>query len=173
MDNLVLRPVRAGDGPALRALRLQALADTPIAYSRSLEVEAALPDKFWAERADRGMDASVATWVLDTGDRLVGTVTGLVHPDEEPAGDPGQPVLVAVFLDPAFRGGGRLRLLVDEVAAWARDTVGAQRLYLDVARQNPRALKAYTKLGFAPTGRARPHPLYDGVTELQMVRPLA
>jgi ribosomal protein S18 acetylase RimI-like enzyme len=53
-----------------------------------------------------------------------------------------------VFVEPAHRGGGGLRALVDEVRAEAaRDGAPEVRLY--VHRENARAIRAYEKLGFA------------------------
>ena len=65
----------------------------------------------------------------------------------------------ALFVDPAWHGGGVGRALIDHVRA--NQTV----LTVDVNEQNPRAIGFYERLGFRRTGRSeaddqgRPYPL--------------
>ncbi|MDP9239877.1 MAG: hypothetical protein M3O55_04455 [Actinomycetota bacterium] len=50
---------------------------------------------------------------------------------------------------------------------------GRHTLTLEVGIENRRALAAYRRLGFDPTGATRPHPLYSELTEIEMSRPAA
>jgi RimJ/RimL family protein N-acetyltransferase len=154
-----IRRVRAEEWRELRDLRLQALQDpaAPVAFVRSYAEEAAEPDGFWIDRAERNAAGEAAYAVVaDDDGRLVGTVVGL----RENAGEvdwAGVPVaedgvlVVGVYLAPEARGDGVLGRLVDAVLDWARG-LGLQRARLQVHADNPRAEAAYLKLGFAFTG---------------------
>ena len=54
-----VRRIVPDDWPALRALRLEALEDTPIAFLETLEAARALGDEAWRARAARG---AVGIW---------------------------------------------------------------------------------------------------------------
>lgn len=163
--NVVLRRIRADDWARQRALRLEMLADTPVAYLESLEAAEAQPDRVWIARAaERVASTTSAQWVIDAGDRLAGTMGCVLDAD-------GRVVVVGVYLSPAYRGRGLLERMLAEVAQWARDR-GITTLMLEVARENDRAVAAYRKLGFVPTGHTHAHPLYPDVTEVEMTRPV-
>jgi ribosomal protein S18 acetylase RimI-like enzyme len=165
-DRVVLRRIRPDDWPRQRALRLEMLADTPIAYLESLDDAEALSDLDWAARVrDRVVSTTGAQWVLDAGDRFVGTMGCVL--DES-----GRVHVVAVYLAPAYRGDGLLDRMLDEVTRWARER-GVTTLMLEVAKENDRAVAAYRRRGFVPTGHTRRHPLYPEVTELEMTRPVS
>jgi ribosomal protein S18 acetylase RimI-like enzyme len=141
------------------------LADTPIAYLESLETAEAQPDRYWIARAaERVASTTSAQWVIDAGGRLVGTMACLVDAE-------GRVVVVGVYLSPAYRGRRLLDRMLAEVARWARDR-GITTMMLEVAQENERALEAYRKLGFVPTGQTHAHPLYPEVTEVEMTRPV-
>jgi hypothetical protein len=46
-----IRRIRADEGPRLRALRLRALAEAPMAFGSTLAHEQGFPDDIWRERA--------------------------------------------------------------------------------------------------------------------------
>ena len=46
-----IRRIRADEGLRLRALRLHALAETPLAFGSTLGLEQGFPDETWHERA--------------------------------------------------------------------------------------------------------------------------
>jgi ribosomal protein S18 acetylase RimI-like enzyme len=166
-DDVTLRRIRVDDWARQRSLRLEMLADTPIAYLESRANAAARPDADWMARvAERVASSTTAQWVLDAGDRFVGTMScvldeagGVVH-------------VVAVYLSPAYRGRGLLPRMLDEVARWATER-GVTMLVLEVARENERAVAAYRRLGFVPTGHTHCHPLYPDITEMEMTRPVS
>jgi ribosomal protein S18 acetylase RimI-like enzyme len=45
-------------------------------------------------------------------------------------------------------------------------------LVLEVAKENERAVAAYRRMGFTPTGHTHRHPLYPEITEMEMSRPV-
>jgi GNAT superfamily N-acetyltransferase len=159
-EELVVRRIEPGDWPALRALRLEALADTPLAFCERLDDARALADGAWQDRAARGAVGgdSLQLLALDGGG-AVGTAKVFV--------DDGGAWLAAVYVAPAARGAGLLARLVEPCAAWAREQ-GQDRLLLEVHEDNPRARAAYARLGFAETGRSRPYPLDPSGRELEM-----
>jgi GNAT superfamily N-acetyltransferase len=162
-----IRRVRPYEGLRLRALRLRALADAPIAFGSTLTREEAFADTVWHERAMAGAaGGDRATYVAEEGDRWIGMATGLV--DERDAPDAS---LVGMFVDPDARGRGIGRALVEAVAGWARSG-GAPRLYLWVTSTNDAALGLYIRCNFRSTGKAKPLDHTPALTELEMVRPL-
>lgn len=161
-----IRRVRPADAARMRALRLEMLADSPLAFLETLAEAAERPH---AEVTSRVAAVSrgdhTAQFVADPGGRLVGHAGGTV-----PAGEPGLTVVYAVYVTPAWRGRGLLPALMDEVAAWSR-ACGRPELMLEVVVGNDRAYRAYQKLGFVDTGVRVPHPRIPALTELQMRRP--
>ncbi|HUR15493.1 MAG TPA: GNAT family N-acetyltransferase [Mycobacteriales bacterium] len=138
------------DWRAWRDLRLEALADTPIGFGE-LHADAVLrSDEEWEERINHPPNPGVRVMAFD-GDEAVGMAGGFVS-------DAGLPILFAVYVRPAARGGEVLRLLVDEVAAWAAPAP----LTLDVHVDNERARRAYLTLGFVLTGETTPGGGIDG-----------
>ena len=138
-----------------RDLRLEALQDTPIGYGELYADAVQLPDEEWQTRALRPGVKAIAY----DGEDPVGMAGGFV-------GEDGSPVLFGVYVRPSARGAGVLRALVDAVAAWAAPVP----LTLEVHVDNPRALRAYEKLGFALTGDRRAGAGIDGGDLLRMAR---
>lgn len=172
-----VRRVRADEADRLKRLRLEALED-PAAGVAFLETTAqaeARDDAFWIERAEAAASAdTVAQFVADTGDRLVGTVTVLrPGPGERDYFDrenpDGRAQLVAVFVADDHRGRGLLGELFDAASAWP-SALGSTELSLDVHVRNMRAQHAYRRLGFTPTGRTTDGPI--GL-ELELAKRLA
>lgn len=159
-----IRRVRAQDWPALRALRLEALADTPIAYLETLAQAQQLPDSEWRGRALRGAAAGDSFQVLAWhGDRAVGTCVAFLRDRAA--------WLAAVYLAPTHRGQDLLAAMVGQCADWAR-AAGAPVLRLEVHEDNHRAGAAYRRLGFLDSGQRTPYPLAPGGDEVLMERPL-
>ena len=157
--------VTPSDAARMRALRLEMLADSPLAFLETVAQAAARPHEDFRRRviqasAGRGL----AQFVADPGGRLIGHAGGTVLPEE-----PGVTVVFAVYVTPARRGTGVLRDLVETVAGWSR-SVGRPDLMLEVVVGNDRAVRAYERLGFTDTGVRVPHPVLPALTELQMRR---
>jgi ribosomal protein S18 acetylase RimI-like enzyme len=158
----VSAPVRratAVDAPAVRDIRLRALATDPDAFDSTYERELARPVPAWPAWVARG-----ATFVLDADDgALAGIAVGMADHDE-----PGTAYLLAVWVDPARRGTGAADALVSAVVAWA-DEHDVVVLRLHVVSANTGARRVYERHGFRATGRlawrAR-----DGAEELEMER---
>ncbi|MDG9673454.1 GNAT family N-acetyltransferase [Micromonospora sp. DH14] len=160
------RRVRPQDAARMRALRLEMLADAPLAFLETLADAAARPHNEYAARvAYTSAGSSNAQFIADPGDRLVGHAGGTTAPNE-----PGVTVIYAVYVTPTWRGSGLLGELIDGVAAWSR-ACGRPELLLEVVVGNDRAYRAYQRLGFQDTGVRVPHPTIPALTELHMRRP--
>jgi RimJ/RimL family protein N-acetyltransferase len=165
MDSWTVRRVTVADAARMRALRLEMLADSPLAFLETLAQAAARShDSYRARIAQAAAGQHLAQFVADPGGRLIGHAGGTVLPDE-----PATTVVFAVYLTPAWRGGKVLAELIDAVAAWSR-RAGRYELMLEVVTGNDRAVRAYEKLGFADTGERVPHPVLPSFTELRMRR---
>jgi GNAT superfamily N-acetyltransferase len=161
-----IRRVRPADAARMRALRLEMLADAPLAFLETIADAAARPHAEYAARvAYTSQGQQTAQFVADPGGRFVGHAGGTVSPHEA-----GLTVVYAVYVTPAWRGSGLLRELIDGVAAWSR-ACGRPELLLEVVVGNNRAYRAYQRLGFTDTGIRVPHPTIPALTELQMRRP--
>lgn len=164
---VTVRRLTVTDDPArLRALRLEMLADTPIAYLERHDEVIGFPADYWVNRLRRyTVDPSRCTFVAERAGRWVAQAGGVVDPTKTAH-------LVSVYITPALRGSGLLERLAEEVYRWARDR-GSTEIRLEVARENARAVAAYVRLGYRPTGRTQPHPLFPKHSlEIEMARPL-
>ena len=151
----------ADDWRQVRDLRLEMLADTPLAFVETLDTALGHPEQEWRMRGARGTLVAVD----DATGRWVGSAGVIISR--------GSPLLVGVYVSPSHRGRdlGVLAALVARIEDWARDRGGT--LALHVHEDNPRAIRAYERLGFTPTGATFPYALDATQRELEMVKPLA
>ncbi len=163
MTELRVRPITEPDWAAWKALRLEMLADTPIAYLETLATARAYPDSHWRRQA-RGRGDALRLVAEAPDGRWLGTMGGVL------AG--GTATLVAVYVTPTARGrrAGVTDALLDRVEAWALRH--GDQLRLEVNELNGRAIAAYESRGFFRTGRTSPYPLEPPSLELEMVKPL-
>lgn len=136
MRAVAVRPVTADDVPRVAGLIRSVLAEFGLAFGEGSETDAqvlALP----ASYESRGGRFWVA---LDGGGALLGTC-GVF-----PVGG-GDWELRKMYLDPAARGRGVGRLLLDEAVAFAR-AAGGRRLVLDTTEQMKAAIAFYEAHGF-------------------------
>lgn len=160
LASVFVRRAGPGDEMVLRALRLEALSESPAAFASTLEREAARTIADW-----RGWFTSGVTFVLEEAGTARGLVAG-VRDSEDAA----VVYLMAMWVHPALRGSGAADVLVAEHLAWAR-SVRAARVRLDVMADNVRARRFYERHGYRITGRQKIHDA-DGRVELQMERTL-
>ena len=155
------------DWRELRALRLEMLRDTPMAYIETVQQAEALGQGEWAFRAARcGQPGSLGVAAVedDTG-RWVGTMSAYLAGPEVAN-------LVTVYVTPAHRGTGVTDLLLDSVLSWVARQDDVRTLALLVHEQNGRAAAFYARRGFRASGRTEPYPLDPSQRELEMVLPI-
>lgn len=165
----MVRRVTEDDWRLLRAVRLEMLADTPLAYLETVDDAEARSEGEWRFRAGRG-SAGPVNLALAAEDpvvpgRWVGFYACFVDA-------PGQGHVVSVYVAPSHRGSGLARQMLDEVAAWARGEAGLDRLHLYVHEHNPRAAAFYRRYGFTETGATMPYDLDPSTDEIEMAMPL-
>ena len=156
--------MRPEDWRDLRALRLEALEDTPLGFLETLADARSKPAEDWQARAARGAAGGDSFQVMAwDGARPVANCVCFLRD--------GAAWLAAVYVTPDHRGQGLLDELAERCAAWGRER-GMSALRLEVHEDNAPAQAAYRRLGFADTGERAPYPLPPGGQELVMERPL-
>ena len=157
------------DAPALRALRLRALADKPEAFGSDLSEDEAKPEPVWVERCTPGERSAIFVAVTEGG-ALVG-MTGIVSDGRVKTGHLGN--VWGVFVAPEARGNGAGRKLIAAALDWAKER-RLRRVSLTVETGNAPAIAVYLKAGFTVYGVDREVLLVDGeyYDELLMARTL-
>lgn len=143
-----VRAVSEEEWESLRAVRLQALAESPASFGSTLAGEQALTEDVWRERA-RG-SATTRLFIAWTEAGAAG-LTGVV--DEKD----GSVQLVSVWVNPLQRRRGVARALTTAALRFARGR-GFALVRLWVTDGNAGARTLYEHLGFTSTGRRQPLP---------------
>lgn len=162
-----LRVLQSADVAAFRELRLAALRECPTAFSSSYEEECDVPLEQAAERLAPNQDRAV--FGAFDGDRLVGTL-GLYR--EQMRKLRHKAVIWGVYVEPAYRGRGVARTLLERALAHAAQMPDLRKVTLGVNTANAAALALYKSAGFEPFGLERGFMLVDGVLhdELHLAR---
>ena len=161
---IVLEPITTQKVFVFKEVRLRALRDTPSAFGSTYARESQLTDAEWIERATRwNGEKGIGFLAMDDG--VACGIAGSFL-DEN---DATRAQLISMWTAPTHRQQGVGRLLVDEVAAWAR-LRGARTLLLTVTSVNEPAMRFYERLGFTRTGRTEPYPNDPAVVEYEMAR---
>lgn len=136
--------VQAGpdDWALVRDVRLRALADSPDAFGATLAEAQAQPEQVWRDRL-AGSNPTLLAVHEGAGVAMGG---GYVPPDA----DVDVAWLWGMWTDPAVRGRGVGRLVLDRLVAWAQDA--GRTPYLHVTEGNDAARALYVSCGFVPTG---------------------
>lgn len=138
-----IRLLTPADAERYRAIRLEALANHPEAFTSTLERERQKPLAWFEERL-----ATSDVFGAFIAGELVGTA-GFRR--EDGAKTAHRAVLWGMYVRPQARKSGMGRLLVDAVAAHAASRV--EQLHLVVVSENLPALRLYKAAGFAEYGR--------------------
>jgi GNAT superfamily N-acetyltransferase len=80
----------------------------------------------------------------------------------------GSAELISMWVDPAYRGQGIGRRLVEHVLDWARSN-GANSVSLWVTESNSPAIELYARCGFRSTGETQSLPSDETLLEQRMV----
>lgn len=156
-----VRRIRADEGAVLRAVRLRALADAPLAFGSTHAREQAYPDATWATwAADSAAGGGQAFFLAVTPaeadsakaaeETAVGLASGVIRAEH-----PDLAHLYAMWVAPEARGTGAGAALVEAVAGWAASH-GARVLRTAVTVGNDGAARLYERTGFAATGEREP-----------------
>jgi GNAT superfamily N-acetyltransferase len=165
-----IRRIRADEGLALRALRLAALADSPMAYGSTFAREDVYPEAVWHERAAAGAaGGNVVTIVAEQNGQLTAMATGLATGPETRDGS--HPTMVGVFVERASRRQGVGVALIETIVGWARAR-GSTRLTVWITANNEPAHALYRRCSFHLTGATKPTAHTPTLPELEMARNL-
>ncbi len=164
---ITIRRIRPEDAEALRALRLEALRDYPLAFTADLAENEARSPASWREQAARcagrapevataaeaaptppAADAPEVIMLADGGGRLAG-MTGVSVPKSAKLGHAG--TIWGVYVRPEFQGRGTARRLLEACVDWARAR-SLVTLRLSVVVGNDAAKRCYERCGFAVYG---------------------
>ncbi len=150
---------------AFRAIRRRAIGESPRAFgSTPAEIEAR-PPRYWEERARQGAEGvDNVLLVADHGATWVGVVAGFL---DDAASARGVDV-VSMWVDPAYRGQGLGRALIEAVLDWARERRAVQAT-LWVTENNAPAMTLYRRAGFTETGDTQALPSHPELSEVKMV----
>jgi GNAT superfamily N-acetyltransferase len=160
---VVVHEIAPQDWERFRQIRLRALADSPFAFSSTVQEEEARPETDWRERlAHPGR----VTFAAIDGDRWVGIAGVFVLEDQ-----PSIAHLVSMWVDPGARRGGVGTLLITRALEWAQAS-GMRRLDLWVTETNEPALRLYAASGFVRGTQRQLLASNSALTEVIMHRPL-
>jgi GNAT superfamily N-acetyltransferase len=153
---ITVTTVRPENWVEFRDIRLQMLADTPIAFGETLAHAQGTTEAGWLARVARATqpDRTAVAAVDETG-RWVGTMSAYLSA-------PGVATVAAVWVAPEHRGGEVTDQLMDALVQWARTTAHATALRLTVHEQNGRAAAYFERVGFHPTGETQAYELEPG-----------
>ncbi len=159
-EDILIHPAVPGDAPLLRELRLEALANHPVAFSADYAASAAESVRQWSERVVSYVSEDVGMIsVAATHDRLVG-MAGF-HREKRPK-TRHSGTIWGVYVKTEWRGLHVAEALLEECAAWARAR-GVVILKLGVITTNTPAICCYARCGFRVYGIDPQAVYYDGV----------
>ncbi len=171
-DGVAIRPLSADDAPAYRAFRLQAIRETPLAFTSSFDEEFAQPLTATVERiAPPGRPDDAVFGAFDDAGDLIGIV-GLTVPSRPQQCHSATLFGMGVALRATRRGVGRA--LVLRCLEHASSIPGVLQVQLRVSEGNAAAERLYRSCGFEEWGRERRAVMVQGtaVTKVHMVRML-
>jgi ribosomal protein S18 acetylase RimI-like enzyme len=147
-----LRRLTPDDAELFRDIRLEALADSPDAFSSTLETEESRPlDAFAARLADAYVIGAFS------GSHLAGVAGFYIQAGPKHAH---KGMLWGMYVRPDYRGAGVARMLVEAIIEHARRRV--ELLQLFVVSDNLPARRLYESLGFVEYGVERHATKYRG-----------
>lgn len=138
-----VRRLTSDDAPGWREIRLRMLAEAPDSFLATHAEWVDRPMADWEDFVARNIFVSCFE-----GGRQVGTM-GL-RPQTAQA-TRHRALLIAVWLDPKWRGSGRAEAMLEAIVAIARDE-GVLQIELEVASGNDRARRFYERNGFVGVG---------------------
>jgi GNAT superfamily N-acetyltransferase len=141
----IIRRIRAGEGPVLRAIRLRALSSDPAAFETDLSTAQEYGDELWADRAAIASDGGEQVVFLAEIDRRVEAMVGAYVRDGETFA-----TLYGMWVAPELRGSGVAETLVTAIETWSAST-GLDRVQLCYFDNNSVAERLYARLGYRPT----------------------
>lgn len=137
-------PLPVSEWPAYRQIRLEALHDSPQAFSSTYAGQLARPDSFWQGRLEEAARGE-QSWLLfaRSGERLVGMIGAF---RTEAQAD--QAEIVSVYVTPEARGQGVASRLMGAILDVLK-AKGFRKVTLGVNASQAAALHLYQRSGFS------------------------
>ena len=158
-----LRRLASHEADLHRTLRLRALRDAPDSFGEAYTDVAARPIGYWEELTRSVTEPGRNVMFLAReGHDVLGAVYGLLDRVRSDTGRVG-----GMWVEPAWRGHGVGRALLQEVISWGRER-GLRRLGLWAPGHSPAAIALYTRAGFRNTGDRRPLPTNPALSIIAM-----
>src|SRR5262245_378212 len=136
------------DAEAYQELRLRALQTNPEAFGGSYEESREQGIEFFRQRIPE-LDSDNVIFVAEVDGQLMGMM-GLVR--NTPQKMKHRATIWGVFVDPALRGKGVGRQLMEAILNHARQINGLRHVTLSVVTTNTTALRLYESFGFTIWG---------------------
>ncbi|HIE85912.1 MAG TPA: GNAT family N-acetyltransferase [Gammaproteobacteria bacterium] len=143
---VLIRTFESVEWRKYRAVRLQALQDSPDAFGSTYIESVKYPDEQWLSRLESINPVSDLPLGAFVSDMAVGLAWGRIEPDH-----PGRADLYQMWTSPEYRGQGIGKKLLTESISWARQQQ-ARDLYLGVTMGNSMAAQLYVNAGFESVG---------------------
>jgi GNAT superfamily N-acetyltransferase len=147
---VTIRRFHATEWTKYREIRLRALKDSPDAFASTYEESQKYPEAAWIARLGDARPESDYPMAAMIGEVMVGLAWAKIEPPKLYVAH-----LYQMWVQPASRGNGAGRALVDAAIAWARDR-NVAKLMLDVTCGDRPARRLYEAAGFVPVGTPQP-----------------
>lgn len=159
MSEIRARNITPDEWEDWRDIRLRSLLEDPDAFGSTYARESQFDESTWRARTDGTSGPAMLAYA---DDKAVGMGAGWLY-------EPGRLMVVAMWTEPAWRGQGVGRSVLDQVVAWARERELRPDLW--VADSNPAARRLYERYGFEPNGETAPLREESGLTMTRLVLP--
>jgi ribosomal protein S18 acetylase RimI-like enzyme len=148
MSEIDVRRLTQDEWTQFRAVRLEALLESPEAFSATYAQEAAFDEATWRSRLERSPRFVADRDAVVLGTASLGTYDG-------PEGEDTLGEVFGLWVTPAARGTGVATALAKAAAKLAREQ-GRSHVVYWVSTSNGRAVAFASGLGFRPTDSRRP-----------------
>jgi GNAT superfamily N-acetyltransferase len=158
---VVVRRIRADEGARLRQVRLDAIADSPGAFTTGWEAAAQRPIEAWARVAEvHSAAGDQITLFAEVDGDTAGMISAFRTEDDAVT-------MTSLWSAPGFRRIGVADELVSAVREWAVG-IGAVEVRQWLVERNAHARAFHEALGFAPTGVERPYEPAPEIREVEL-----
>lgn len=153
---ILIREASLADAIRFRELRLEALQDSPTAFSADYQTNARQPLSYWQDRLKEEEDAII--FFAEHEQRLIGMMG--IRRGHSPKTNHGAEIW-GVYITPEWRGLHLSEALIDTCVQWAKSK-DINILKLGVLTANTSAVRCYQRCGFAIYGTEPRGIFYDG-----------
>ncbi len=144
-----IRALTGADAEAFRALRREALEDSPHAFSESIAEHDAVSSNAYTARIAALNENHFIIAAFNDSRRLVGSVGFSRNTGEKTRH---KAIIWGVYVKPEARGAGVAKAMMLEVIRRARAIDGLEQIKLGVRTGQNAARRLYVSLGFEPFG---------------------